>query len=408
MKKIMIILLVAITAGLTAQEKSKSIKVKKPKTVKTASGLEYTITEKGNGKKAQTGDKVKVHYTGKLLNDTIFDSSIPRGQPFEFKVGAGQVIKGWDEAFLLLQEGDKATIKFGPELGYGASAMGKIPANSTLIFDVELIQVIEGVRPFDVKGKDTLTTPSGLKYVIVKENKAGEKAVSGTKVVANYSAYLLDGKMFDSSIERGQPLKANIGKGQLFTGLEEGISLMRKGEKARIIIPSKLAFGEKGSGPIPGNADIIFDIELTEVQKVIPPVPYEIKGIEGKKTASGITYYEVKRSGSTVKAEAGKTVKVHYSGYLADGTMFDSSVERGEPIEFPLGQAYVIQGWEEGIALMNVGDKLRLVIPYFLAYGEAGRPPQIPAKADLTFDVELIEVKNASPQQHGPNDGHNH
>jgi len=84
---------------------------------------------------------------------------------------------------------------------------------------------------------------------------------------------------------------------------------------------------------------------------------------------------------------------VHYTGYLADGKIFDSSVERGEPIEFPLGQGMVIPGWEEGIALMNVGDKLRLVIPFNLAYGEAGRPPMIPQKADLTFDVELIEVK---------------
>jgi len=398
MKRIVTALLIVLAFGANAQEKVKSVPVKKPKPVKTASGLEYTITSKGNGKKAQAGDKVKVHYTGKLLNDTIFDSSVQRGQPFEFKVGAGQVIKGWDEAFQLLQEGDKATIKFGPELGYGERAMGKIPANSTLIFDVELIEVMEGVRPFDTKGKDTVKTASGLQYILVKANKSGEQALSGTKVVANYSAFLLDGKMFDSSIERGQPLKANIGKGQLFAGLEEGLALMHKGEKARIIIPSKLAFGEKGSGPIPPNADIIFDVEMMDVQKVIPPVAYDIKGLEPKKTASGITYYEVKRSGSNVKAEAGKTVKVHYSGYLADGTLFDSSVERGEPIEFPLGQAYVIQGWEEGIALMNVGDKLRLVIPYLLAYGEAGRPPMIPAKADLTFDVELVDVKDGAPK----------
>jgi peptidylprolyl isomerase len=259
-----------------------------------------------------------------------------------------------------------------------------------------------------VKGKDTITTASGLKYVIVQANKSGEPAVKGTKVTANYSAYLTDGTMFDSSIDRNQPLKSTIGKGQLFAGLDEGFSLLRKGEKARFFIPSKLAFGEKGSGPIPANADIIFDIEVLDVQKIVAPALYDVKGLEAKKTASGLTYYEVKKGGSAVKAAAGKTVKVHYSGYLADGTMFDSSVERGEPIEFPLGQGYVIQGWEEGIALMSVGDKLRIVIPYFLAYGEEGRPPQIPAKADLTFDVELIEVKDAAPQQHGPDDGHNH
>lgn len=407
MKKIVTILLAITALSVTAQDKTKSTIVKKPKTVKTASGLEYTITSKGTGKKAQIGDKVKVHYTGKLTNDTVFDSSVSRGQPFEFKLGAGQVIKGWDEAFQILEVGDKATIKFGPELGYGDRAMGKIPANSVLIFDVELISVTEGIRPYDVKGKDSVKTASGLKYIMVQANKGGEPAVAGTKVVANYSAFFLDGKMFDSSLERGQPLKANVGKGQLFPGLDEAISLMKKGEKARFIIPSKLAFGEQGAGPIPGNADIVFDLEIVDVQKVPVPAAYDIKGLEAKKTASGLTYYEVKRSGSTVQAAAGKKVKVHYTGYLADGKIFDSSVERGEPIEFPLGQGMVIQGWEEGIALMNVGDKLRLVIPYLLAYGEQGRPPMIPEKADLTFDVELVDVSEGSPK-HGPGDGHNH
>lgn len=133
--------------------------------------------------------------------------------------------------------------------------------------------------------------------------------------------------------------------------------------------------------------------KLLHASPVVLPKQFEIKGLEAKKTASGLQYYEVYRAFNGVKAEAGKTVKVHYSGYLADGKMFDSSVERGEPIEFPLGQGRVIAGWEEGIALMNAGDKLRLVIPYFLAYGDAGREPAIPAKADLTFDVELIDVK---------------
>lgn len=410
MKKLFILALALTALQVSAQDKNKggdtksqakakSVKVKKPQTVKTTSGLEYTITEKGDGKKPEIGDKVVVHYTGKLTNDTVFDSSkLHGGDPFTFKLGAGQVIKGWDEAFQLLHVGDKATIKFGPELGYGDRAMGKIPANSTLIFDVELLDIIEGVKPYDVKGKDTITTASGLKYIVVQPGK-GEPSSAGTRVVANYSAYFKDGKMFDSSIDRGQPLKSTIGKGQLFAGLDEGIALMHKGEKARLIIPAKLAFGDKAAGPIPANSDLIFDIEIVDVQKIVAPVAYDIKGLEAKKTASGITYYEVKRSGSTVKAEAGKTVKVHYTGYLADGTQFDSSVERGEPIEFPLGAGRVIPGWEEGIALMNVGDKLRLVIPYFLAYGENGRPPQIPAKADLTFDVELIDVSNAMPGQ---------
>lgn len=407
MKKLIAIVLTVATIAVNAQEKTKGQIVKKPKTVKTASGLEYTITTKGKGIKPQNGDKVIVHYTGKLTNDTVFDSSVKRGQPFEFKLGAGQVIKGWDEAFLLLQVGDKATIKFGPELGYGAQANGAIPANSTLIFDVELIDVKEGVHAWNVKGKDTLKTASGLKYIIVQENKKGDKAEEGTIAELHYSGYLADGKMFDSSIDRGQPLSIKVGKKQLMPGWDEGIALMRSGEKAKLIIPSALALGAAGYPPlIPANADLILDVEILSVKKIVAPALFDIKGLEAKTTASGLKYYVVKKGTSTVKAEAGKTVKVHYSGYLADGTMFDSSVERGEPIEFPLGQGRVIPGWDEGIALMNIGDKLRLVIPYNLAYGEQGRPPMIPEKAELTFDVELVDVKDAAA--HGPGDGHNH
>lgn len=392
MKKIATILLAVLALNMYAQEKVKTVKVKKPKTMKTASGLEYTIITKGNGKKPQNGDKIKVHYTGKLTNDTVFDSSLKHGQPFEFKLGAGQVIKGWDEAFLLLQVGDKATIKLPPDIAYGAAGQGSIPANATLIFDVELVDVTEGVRPWDVKGKDTITTASGLKYIMI-ERRDGVKAV-GNSVVVHYTGYFKDGKIFDSSVERGQPLKGlKVGAGQVIKGWDEGLALLHKGEKAKLIVPYQLAYGEQGYGPIPPKTDLIFDVEIVDVKPITAPVQFDIKGLEAKTTASGLKYYEVKRSGSTVKAEAGKTVKVHYTGYLADGKMFDSSVERDEPIEFPLGQHMVIPGWEEGIALMNVGDKLRLVIPYALAYGEQGRAPVIPEKADLTFDVELIDVK---------------
>ena len=393
MKKVVTLILAISTLSVIAQEKVKSEKVKHPKTVKTASGLEYTITEKGNGKKPEIGDKIKVHYTGKLLNDTVFDSSVQRGQPFEFKLGAGQVIKGWDEAFQLLQVGDKATIKLPADIAYGAQAQGKIPANSTLIFDVELLGVTEGVRQWSAKGKekDTIKTASGLKYILF-ERKDGVSC-AGAKATVHYSGYFRDGKMFDSSVERGNPFTVKVGAGQVIKGWDEGLALLHKGEKAKFIIPYDLAYGEKGYGPIPPKTDLIFDVEIVDVVPVVAPVPYDIKGKEEKVTASGIKYYVINKSTNPVKAEAGKTVKVHYSGYLADGKMFDSSVERCEPIEFPLGKGQVIPGWEEGIALMNIGDKLRIVIPYFLAYGEQGRPPQIPAKADLTFDVELVDVK---------------
>lgn len=107
-------------------------------------------------------------------------------------------------------------------------------------------------------------------------------------------------------------------------------------------------------------------------------------------TPSGLQY-EVLVQGSGKQPKATDTVKVHYEGFLTDGTVFDSSIQRGEPIEFPLNG--VIAGWTEGLQLMSEGSKYRLYIPYQLAYGEQGAGASIPPYSALIFDVELIEVK---------------
>jgi FKBP-type peptidyl-prolyl cis-trans isomerase len=97
--------------------------------------------------------------------------------------------------------------------------------------------------------------------------------------------------------------------------------------------------------------------------------------------------------GNGAPAEAGKTVVVHYTGWLTDGTQFDSSVDRNEPFEFVLGAGQVIQGWDEGVAQMRIGDKAKLTIPPAKAYGEAGYPGVIPPSATLIFEVELLQVR---------------
>jgi peptidylprolyl isomerase len=132
------------------------------------------------------------------------------------------------------------------------------------------------------------------------------------------------------------------------------------------------------------DADKIYTISAEELVKKQYPT--------AKKTASGL-YYVVEQEGTGAQAQAGKTVSVHYTGTLADGKKFDSSYDRNQPISFILGQGQVIKGWDEGIAMMKVGSKVKLIIPSNLGYGDQGYPPVIPAKATLVFETELVDVK---------------
>ncbi|MBF90162.1 MAG: peptidylprolyl isomerase [Flavobacteriales bacterium] len=240
-------------------------------TITTDSGLQYEITEKGTGEQPQSGDKVTVHYSGFLTDSakTKFDSSLDRDQPFTFQLGKGQVIKGWDEGIALLSVGDKATLTIPAELAYGERGAGNvIPPNSDLIFEVELLsfKTPTPIVAFNVKGLDTITTESGLQYIMVEEGQ-GVKPVHEQVVSVHYTGYLTDGTIFDSSVGRGEPLAFNIGKGQVIPGWDEGIKLLSVGTKARLIIPSDLAYGERGAGGIiPSNATLIFDVELLEIK----------------------------------------------------------------------------------------------------------------------------------------------
>lgn len=356
------------------------------------SGLQYKVTQKGSGNKPQINDMVYVHYRLMLEDSTIIDNSYDRGEPVSFKMGAGQVIEGWEKGIGLLNEGDKAILIIPPDLAYGERAMGEIPANSKLIFDVEVVKIDPSPKPFDmIDGIEITTTTSGLRYAVIEEGD-GIMLISGMRVRIHYNGFFEENMtIFDSSYQREEPIDFTLGKGMVIRGWEEGISKLRVGDKARLWIPYDLAYGEQGRGPIPPATNLIFDVEVIDAEEVKRPEPFNIAGKDTLETEIGLRYIIV-NEGTGELPEEGQVVTVHYTGFLMNGNIFDSSVERGQPFRFIIGKRQVIAGWDEGIALMKPGARYRFIIPPDMAYGERAMGP-IPSNATLIFDVELLSVE---------------
>ena len=232
------------------------------KEITTSSGLKYIDEVIGTGNQPKTGDQVKVHYIGTLENGTKFDSSRDRNKPFEFTLGVGRVIKGWDEGLSTMKPGGKRKLIIPSDLGYGNRSTGKIPANSTLIFEVELIDIKEAFvdTDFSLPGREEVTD-SGLRMIIHKKGN-GEKPNTGQTVNVHYTGLLETGAKFDSSHDRGQPFSFSLGQGKVIKGWDEAIALMSKGEKRTLIIPPNIGYGPRGNGSIPPNATLIFEVEL--------------------------------------------------------------------------------------------------------------------------------------------------
>jgi peptidyl-prolyl cis-trans isomerase A (cyclophilin A) len=188
----------------------------------------------------------------------------------------------------------------------------------------------------------------------------------------------LDNKhtVFGNVIE-GQDVVDAIAQGDVL----ESVEIIRVGEEAKNWNAIEAFVGLKGAR-----------LKRDAALKAESEAKMEKLAAGFEKTESGLRYQFIQK-GEGKQAEAGKTVSVHYEGSLENGKVFDSSYPRKKPIEFRLGQGQVIEGWDEGIALLRVGDKARFVIPSDLGYGPAGAGGVIPPNATLIFDVELMDVK---------------
>jgi len=279
------------------------------------------------------------------------------------------------------------------------------PQNSTSDQEVASDEIIIQNNDFTFQNEgeesELITTDSGLQYEIIKMG-TGEKPLATDKVEVHYHGTLEDGTVFDSSVDRGETITFPLNR--VIRGWTEGLQLMPVGSKFKFTIPPELGYGARPIGSIPPNSTLIFEVELFNIEKPIVDLDFNLPA-EEKTLESGLRYLDhVKGTGE--EATSGKEVVVHYSGYLADGTKFDSSHDRGTPFTFVLDQGRVIKGWDEGVAGMKKGGKRTLIIPPDLGYGERGAGGVIPPNATLMFEVELLDIFDA--HNHDGHDHHNH
>jgi len=359
-------------------------------TVSLPSGLKYSVLRKGDSAtKAMKGDMVRMHYTGWLTDGTVFDSSVTRGQPFVFELGRGEVIKGWDEGVALMNKGDKLKLTIPAELGYGAQARGKIPAQATLIFEVELLDIVW--RFAQVNPSTKKTTPSGIGYEVLSEGK-GVTPMSGDLVRFHFAVWRSNGELLscDDREGRGRPRPKPGATGTVGAlpaiGLSEALLLCPLDGSVRVELPASASFQRLPRDTKP-ESTIVWEVRLLEIVSVPSfsmPEPSKLVTLP-----SGLAY-EVVKPGTGKRPAASDMVTVHYVGWLTNGNRFDTSYSTGQPASFSLGG--VIKGWTEGVQLMQEGAIYKFVIPPGLAYGEAGAGADIPPNSTLVFQIELIST----------------
>jgi peptidylprolyl isomerase len=229
--------------------------------VKSASGLISTVVTPGRGAKPESNDMVTVHYTGWVQSDgRMFDSSRARGNPSTFPLD--RVFAGWRECVQLMSVGETRRCWVPEELAYKGQE-GR--PRGTVVFDIELIDTRTNptIAPPDVKEppQDAQRTASGLAYKVLKPGIGTRRPAAWSRVTVHYTGWTTDGKMFDSSLAKGQPM--TIGAGDVIAGWTEGLQLMVEGERTRFWIPESLAYkGERGQP----RGMLVFDVDLIRVE----------------------------------------------------------------------------------------------------------------------------------------------
>jgi FKBP-type peptidyl-prolyl cis-trans isomerase len=358
----------------------------------TKSGLAYKILKKGKGKKVENSTRCFVLYSYYHKTDTGKIKTIVENAKKDFIIGQDDVLKGWDEGFQLLKEGDSVVMRIPPSLAYRDKKMGSIQPNSTLYLRARLFKVQDAF--FNHSGKDTITYPSGLKKILVTIG-SGPVPQKNEMVRMRFTGYVYSTKgfrqVFESSYTNSAEAVFQLGTGRMLKGMDEGVATMQVGEKSTFIIPPSIGFGDKQAGRILPNTTLHIDIELVSADfPVLMP-----KGVDTLALLDSSRILPV-RIRDSVRITKEDIVTFNFKSYYFDSTgkplVFDNSFERLQPIVQRPGSEMGFTFLNEVLMKMGSGEKAVVILPSVKAM-RFTKNPNLQFVKDVFFDIHIEKVE---------------